>query len=117
MVKIRYASQNLYIQKTNTHKKDLYKKKETNHKPLFNYLFHGYYKVYQEARKLVGAQMQVITFKHWLPIIIGKQGMELLGDYEGYVENAYKILLIYVSRKHARSFFKNNIQKYIELNC
>ena len=28
--------------------------------------------------------MQHITFSHWLPHIIGKSGMEKLGDYEGY---------------------------------
>lgn len=41
-------------------------------------------KVYQEARKIVGAQMQHITFKHWLPKIIGEEGMQILGEYKGY---------------------------------
>ncbi|ALC43349.1 Pxn [Drosophila busckii] len=40
--------------------------------------------LYQEARKIVGAQMQHITFKQWLPLIVGDSGMQLLGDYTGY---------------------------------
>jgi peroxidase len=40
--------------------------------------------VYHEARKIVGASMQHITYKHWLPFIIGPEGMQLLGEYKGY---------------------------------
>ncbi|KAH8305592.1 hypothetical protein KR059_002341 [Drosophila kikkawai] len=40
--------------------------------------------LYQEARKIVGAQMQHITFKQWLPLIIGESGMQILGEYKGY---------------------------------
>lgn len=40
--------------------------------------------VYQESRKIVGAQMQHVTFKQWLPKIIGDEGMQLLGEYKGY---------------------------------
>ncbi|XP_072930563.1 peroxidasin [Epargyreus clarus] len=41
-------------------------------------------KIYQEARKVVGAEMQVITYEHWLPLILGPEGMEELGQYKGY---------------------------------
>ncbi|XP_044155567.1 peroxidasin homolog [Bufo gargarizans] len=41
-------------------------------------------KVYHEARKLVGAQMQHITFEHWLPKIFGEIGLSMLGEYKGY---------------------------------
>ncbi|XP_022903530.2 peroxidasin [Onthophagus taurus] len=40
--------------------------------------------IYQEARKIVGAAMQHITYNDWLPFIVGKQGMEILGEYKGY---------------------------------
>ncbi|KAG7177543.1 Peroxidasin-like 6, partial [Homarus americanus] len=40
--------------------------------------------VFYEARKIVGAQIQHITYTHWLPHIIGPQGMEQLGEYRGY---------------------------------
>lgn len=28
--------------------------------------------VFQEARKIVGAELQHITFRHWLPKVLGK---------------------------------------------
>ena len=31
--------------------------------------------------------MQVITYEHWLPLIIGEEGMEQLGQYRGYNAN------------------------------
>ncbi|XP_046389952.1 peroxidasin isoform X2 [Ischnura elegans] len=40
--------------------------------------------IYQEARKIVGATMQHITYTHWLPHIVGPSGMEMLGPYKGY---------------------------------
>ncbi|XP_073463531.1 peroxidasin homolog [Aquarana catesbeiana] len=44
-------------------------------------------KIYHEARKIVGAQMQHITFTHWLPKILGEPGMRMLGEYKGYNPN------------------------------
>lgn len=43
--------------------------------------------IYQEARKVVGAAMQHITYKHWLPHIIGEEGMKMLGEFKEYNPN------------------------------
>ncbi|XP_070796250.1 peroxidasin-like [Pituophis catenifer annectens] len=40
--------------------------------------------IYHEARKIVGALMQHITYSHWLPKILGEAGMKVMGDYKGY---------------------------------
>jgi peroxidase len=40
--------------------------------------------LYHEARKIVGAMMQHITYTEWLPKIIGPEGMRMLGEYKGY---------------------------------
>ncbi|XP_044118085.1 peroxidasin homolog isoform X2 [Neovison vison] len=40
--------------------------------------------IYHEARKVVGAQMQHITYRHWLPKVLGEVGMKALGEYRGY---------------------------------
>lgn len=44
-------------------------------------------KIYHEARKIVGAIMQHITYAHWLPKILGHDGYAKLGPYEGYDPN------------------------------
>jgi peroxidase len=41
-------------------------------------------RVFQETRKIVGAQIQHVTYTHWLPKILGPAGMQLLGAYAGY---------------------------------
>ncbi|CAH2103852.1 unnamed protein product [Euphydryas editha] len=46
-----------------------------------------WYRNTMEARKIVGAQMQVITYVHWLPLILGPEGYEQLGEYKEYNAN------------------------------
>ncbi|XP_022102574.1 peroxidasin homolog isoform X3 [Acanthaster planci] len=41
-------------------------------------------KIYQETRKIVGAAMQHISYTHWMPKVLGPQGIDRLGSYEGY---------------------------------
>uniref|UniRef100_A0A0X3Q4L9 Ig-like domain-containing protein n=1 Tax=Schistocephalus solidus TaxID=70667 RepID=A0A0X3Q4L9_SCHSO len=42
-------------------------------------------RIYQEARKIVGACMQSLTYRVWLPKILGEEGMRMLGrEYTGY---------------------------------
>ncbi|XP_044749680.1 peroxidasin [Coccinella septempunctata] len=43
--------------------------------------------IFHEARKIVGAVMQHITYKHWLRFIVGDGGLEKLGEYQGYNPN------------------------------
>ena len=43
--------------------------------------------IFYEARKIVGAQLQHITYTHWLPKILGEEGMAKIGPYEGYKPN------------------------------
>ncbi|XP_054274117.1 peroxidasin-like isoform X2 [Macrosteles quadrilineatus] len=43
--------------------------------------------LFYEARKIVGAEMQHITYAHWLRHVLGAKGMNMLGDYTGYNPN------------------------------
>ncbi|XP_075679752.1 eosinophil peroxidase-like isoform X1 [Dermatophagoides pteronyssinus] len=43
-------------------------------------------KIFYETRKIISAQLQIITYRDWLPLIIGSKGMKMLGKYNGYDE-------------------------------
>jgi peroxidase len=40
--------------------------------------------LFHETRKIVGAELQHTTYKHWLPYVLGPKGMDMLGQYQGY---------------------------------
>uniref|UniRef100_A0A8C5LQI4 Eosinophil peroxidase n=1 Tax=Leptobrachium leishanense TaxID=445787 RepID=A0A8C5LQI4_9ANUR len=44
-------------------------------------------KLYQESRKIVGGILQKITFKDWLPLLLGEEFPKVLPRYRGYNES------------------------------
>ncbi|XP_008062545.1 lactoperoxidase isoform X2 [Carlito syrichta] len=44
-------------------------------------------KLYQEVRKILGAFMQIITFRDYLPIVLGDQMQKQIPPYQGYNES------------------------------
>ena len=49
----------------------------------------GEQRLFQEARQIVGAEMQKIAYKDYLPVILGDLYNQLLPEYSGYDINVY----------------------------
>jgi peroxidase len=50
-------------------------------------------KIYQESRQIMGAQWQHIIYTEYLPVIVGPEGMEMLGEYQGYNDSVNPTIL------------------------
>jgi peroxidase len=66
-------------------------------------------RLYQEARRILIAQMQHITYNEWLPIVIGRAKMQELGLLplqQGLNENYYKNLNPSILNEFATAAFR-----------
>ncbi|CAI9601382.1 unnamed protein product, partial [Staurois parvus] len=44
-------------------------------------------RLYQETRKIIGSMMQKITYKDWLPLLLGSEMSHVLPTHTGYNDN------------------------------
>lgn len=66
----------------------------------------------KETRKIIGAQMQYITYELWLPYVLGPVGMKQLGTYRGYDPNVEPT----ISNEFATAAFRLALYKYQFIN-
>ena len=81
------ASHTLFLREHNRLAADLKDRLESGDSPLINKLNNSGLTqenfIYESARKVVGAQIQKITYEEWLPAVLGQN---FLKDYTGYDE-------------------------------
>lgn len=74
-------------------------------------------RVYQETRKIVGAEMQLITYEHWLPLILGPEGFELLGkfkEYDPYINPSISNVFATAALRFGHSLINPELHRYDE---